>query len=86
MIESARGSRIKDVPSSIRVSQIEGEILENNVTMKYQQIVSPVNGKIFDLKPRKPGYLADPSQPVLKIVPDGIDFCIHLCLFSLVPE
>ena len=37
--------------------------------MKYQEIISPVNGIVFELEPKGPGFVARTSQPVLKIVP-----------------
>jgi len=32
---------------------------------------SPVNGVVFDLKPTGPGFVAQTSEPVLKVVPFG---------------
>ncbi len=42
---------------------------EAEVTLRYQEIRSPVNGVVFDLKPKGPGFVAQGSEPVLKIVP-----------------
>ncbi len=54
-----------------KVAEIESQIMANKMTLKYQKIVSPADGLIFDLKPKKTGYVADPSIPLLKIVPNG---------------
>ena len=37
--------------------------------MKYQEIKSPINGFVFELLPKGPGFVAQTSQPVMKIVP-----------------
>ena len=60
------------------VQQIRGELAdlqsrltELKVNLRYQDIRSPVNGVVFDLKPTGPGFVAQGSEPVMKIVPDG---------------
>ena len=42
---------------------------EANVNLRYKDVVSPVDGVIFDLKPTGPGFVAQSSEPVMKIVP-----------------
>ena len=37
--------------------------------MNYQEISSPIDGKVFDLKPKGVGFVAQTSEPILKIVP-----------------
>ena len=37
--------------------------------LKYQKIVSPHKGLVFDLKPNSPGYVAGTSEPIMRIVP-----------------
>jgi hemolysin D len=39
--------------------------------LKYQDIFAPVGGTIFELKAGSPGFVANPSEPILKIVPDN---------------
>ncbi len=51
------------------VEEIKSEIKTNLVTLNYQKIKSPINGLVFDLQPKGVGYVANTSQPVLKIVP-----------------
>ena len=60
------------------VQQIRGELAdlgsrltELKVNLRYQDVRSPVNGVVFDLKPTGPGFVAQGSEPVMKIVPDG---------------
>ena len=40
-----------------------------NVNLEYQSIKSPVKGIVFDLKPTNVGFVAQTSQPIMKIVP-----------------
>ena len=62
-------AEIKYLEQKNKVAEIENQIIQNNVTLKYQKIVSPVKGKVFDLKPQEIGYVAQSSEPILKIVP-----------------
>ena len=53
-------------------SQVSGLISKNtaaNVNLEYQSIKSPVKGIVFDLKPTNVGFVAQTSQPIMKIVP-----------------
>jgi HlyD family secretion protein len=58
------------------VRQIQGELAdlrsrltELAVNIRYQDLRSPVDGVVFDLKPKGPGFVAQTSEPVMKIVP-----------------
>lgn len=58
------------------VQLIEGELAdlqskrtELRVNIRYQDIRSPVDGVVFDLKPTGPGFVAQGSEPVMKVVP-----------------
>ncbi len=52
-----------------KIAQLKSRIVANKVQLKYQEIVAPIGGKVFELQPKGPGYVAKSSQPVLKIVP-----------------
>ena len=59
-----------------QVKVINSEILdlkakstEALVKLKYKTIIAPLDGIIFDLKPRISGFVAQSSQPIMKIVP-----------------
>ena len=53
-----------------QVSQIENQISDTKLTLKYQEIVSPLDGLVFDLQPAAPGYVVGNNEkPILKIVP-----------------
>jgi hemolysin D len=58
------------------VQQLQGELAdlrskltEMSVNIRYQDLRSPVDGVVFDLKPKGPGFVAQTSEPVMKIVP-----------------
>ena len=40
-------------------------------SVSYNQLTPTGDPSVVDLKPKKPGFVADPSQPILKIVPEG---------------
>jgi len=53
-----------------QVAQLENQISDTKLTLKYQEIVSPLDGIVFDLQPAAPGYVVGSSdKPILKIVP-----------------
>ena len=51
------------------IASLKSELIAAKVTLKYQSIKSPVSGIIFDLKPTTEGYVAQSSEPIMKIVP-----------------
>ena len=46
--------------------------MNSRLAFKYQQLRSPVDGVIFDLKPTVQGYVVQTSEPILKVVPQKI--------------
>ena len=53
-----------------QVAQIENQISDTELTLKYQEITSPLDGLVFDLQPAAPGYVVGGNdKPILKIVP-----------------
>ena len=50
-------------------ADLKSELSSLMVTLKYQEIIAPKSGLIFDLKPNGPGYVANTTEPMLKIVP-----------------
>jgi len=51
------------------ITQLNSTLTELAVTLRYQDIKAPTSGVVFDLKPKSPGFVAQGSEPVLKIVP-----------------
>ena len=62
-------SELQYLEQKNKVAEIENQINRNEVTLKYQNIISPVKGKVFDLKPQEVGFVAQSSEPIMKIVP-----------------
>ena len=51
------------------LSTLKAQLIQSEVNLKYLSIKSPVEGIVFDLKPTSPGYVAQSSEPIMKIVP-----------------
>ena len=51
------------------IASLNSELIAAKVTLKYQSLKSPVSGIVFDLKPTSKGYVAQSSEPIMKIVP-----------------
>lgn len=51
------------------LTELRSQLTELNVSLRYQEIRSQVNGIVFELKSRSPGFVAQGSEPVMKVVP-----------------
>lgn len=51
------------------LADLRAQLTETQVTLRYQALRSPVDGIVFDLKPKSPGYAAQSTEAVMKIVP-----------------
>jgi hemolysin D len=77
-LESTRVERLRQVAilgQGIRQLQTEmadlrSKLIELNVNIRYQALTSPVDGVVFELKPKAKGFVAQSSEPVLKVVPN----------------
>ena len=69
LLEEGAVSEIQYIEQMSKVIDIENQINTNTVRMKYQEIKAPIDGNIFELLPKGPGFVAQTSQPVMKIVP-----------------
>jgi HlyD family secretion protein len=54
---------------SAQAADISSKLTESRISNRYQQIRSPVDGVVFDLKPTGVGFVGQGSEPVMKIVP-----------------
>ena len=54
-----------------QLAELENQLSETRLTLRYQRIKAPVKGLVFDLQPSSPGYVISGNVPeaVLKIVP-----------------
>ena len=59
--------QIKQIESE--VSELEAKGLESEVLLEYKSIKSPVDGLVFDMKPRNIGFVAQSNFSIMKIVP-----------------
>lgn len=50
-------------------ADLRSQIAELSVNIRYQDLRAPVDGVIFDLKPKGTGFVAQSSEPVMKVVP-----------------
>lgn len=53
------------------VAEISSRLAEARVTLRYQQLKSPLDGVVFDLQPTSAGYTAQSTETVMKVVPFG---------------
>ncbi len=53
-----------------KISEIDSRIAQTKLNVKYQELRAPVAGTVFDLKAGNPGFVATPSEEILKIVPN----------------
>ena len=59
--------QLKQIESE--VSELENKGLEAKVLLEYKSIKSPVNGIVFDMKPRNIGFVAQSNFSIMRIVP-----------------
>ncbi len=62
-------SKIQYLEQKNKVAEIKNRITENSVTLKYQQIKAPIKGFVFDLQPKKTGYVVQSGESIMKIIP-----------------
>ncbi len=51
------------------LAEMRSRLTAVSINIRYQDVFAPVDGVVFDLKPSGPGYVAQGSEPILKIVP-----------------
>lgn len=70
-IDSQLNQKILD--NQDRLSEITSQLSQNQQTLKYQELRAPVDGIVFDLQAKGTGFVANTSEPILKVVPsDGL--------------
>jgi HlyD family secretion protein len=52
-----------------QLADLRSQLTEAQVTLRYQELRSPVNGVVFDLKPKATGFAAQSAETIMKIVP-----------------
>ncbi len=69
LVKEGAVSEIQYLQQALKVEDLKSQLKTNLVRLRYQKIIAPSDGMVFDLEPKGPGYVARTSQPVLKIVP-----------------
>ena len=73
-VEGERLKQTKQLDQQIRqlrseLAQLRSNFVEQTVSMRYKSITAPVDGIIFELKPKSAGFVAQNSEPVMTVVP-----------------
>ena len=71
LVKEGAVTEVQYLQQELTLANIEKEIVENELTLKYQKIKSPINGTVFNLIPKKPGYVINTNESILEIVPKG---------------
>ncbi len=58
------------VENQKRISEIDSQLSQAKQTLQYEELRSPVNGIVFDMKASTAGFVTNTTDPVLKIVPN----------------
>ncbi len=58
------------VENNKRLDEIDSQLSQTTMNLQYQELNAPVSGTVFDLQAHTAGFVANSSQPILKIVPD----------------
>ena len=69
LMEEGAVSELQFLEQQAKLATIKSEIKANTVKLQYQEIRSPINGIVFELKPKSKGFVAQTSQPVMQIIP-----------------
>lgn len=59
--------QIQELQSAL--ADLRSRLSESNMAIRYQDVRSPVNGVVFNLKPTGAGFVAQGSEPVMQVVP-----------------
>jgi HlyD family secretion protein len=58
---------IRELQSEL--ADLRSKLVELDVNLRYQEIRAPEDGVVFELKPKSRGFVAQTSEPVMKVVP-----------------
>ncbi|MCU0524757.1 MAG: HlyD family efflux transporter periplasmic adaptor subunit [Elainella sp. Prado103] len=77
---AANSKQIADIDSQLNklvldndktIAETESRLSQAQQTLKYQELRAPVDGVVFDLQAKGAGYVANSTEPILKIVPSN---------------
>lgn len=58
------------VENNKKIAETDSQISQTQMNLRYQEIVAPTSGTVFELKAKSPGFVASSTEPILKIVPN----------------
>jgi HlyD family secretion protein len=58
------------VENNKQIAETDSQISQTQMNLKYQEIIAPTNGTVFELRAKSPGFVASSTEPILKIVPN----------------
>ncbi|MBE9101722.1 HlyD family type I secretion periplasmic adaptor subunit [Vacuolonema iberomarrocanum] len=57
------------VENEKQIAEINSQLSQANLNLIYQELRAPIDGMVFDIQPSGPGFVANTSEPILKVVP-----------------
>lgn len=58
------------VENNKEIAEVDSQLSQARLSLRYEELVAPASGTVFDLLAHTPGFVANTSQSLLKIVPD----------------
>lgn len=68
-IDSQLNQKILDNES--RLSEVNSQLSQADLNLRYQELRAPIDGVVFDIQAKGPGFVANTTEPILKVVPDN---------------
>lgn len=69
----------KKIENQKQIAQIDANLKKSEQSRQFQELRSPVDGVVFDLKATGPGFVARASEPIVKIIPqDGLEASVFI--------
>jgi hemolysin D len=59
------------VENEKRIAEIDSQLSQAKLQLDYQELRAPIDGVVFDLQAKGTGFVANTSEPILKIVPSN---------------
>lgn len=69
----------KKLDNQKQIAQMDANLKKSEQARLFQELRSPVDGVVFDLKATGPGFVARATEPILKIIPqDGLEASVFI--------
>ncbi|NJL22800.1 MAG: HlyD family efflux transporter periplasmic adaptor subunit, partial [Leptolyngbyaceae cyanobacterium SM1_3_5] len=59
------------VENNKQLAEVNSQLSQAQLALQYQELRAPVDGIAFDVQPKGTGFVANTSEPILKIVPSN---------------